>query len=98
MRLEPKEIEAIRRAAQEVFGAAAVIRVFGSRVDDKARGGDLDLYVEVEPGQATLANETRFLDLVAGPLDELHVDLLLHERGAPLQAIERVALQGGIVL
>ena len=32
MRLEPIEIEAIRQAVREVFGAAAAARVFGSRV------------------------------------------------------------------
>jgi predicted nucleotidyltransferase len=98
MRLEPHEVEAIRGAAREVFGGEAVVRVFGSRVDDDARGGDLDLLIEVEPGRATLANECRFLDLVARPLDELHVDLVLHERGTPLPPIARIALRDGIVL
>jgi predicted nucleotidyltransferase len=98
MRLAPHEIEAIRRAAREVFGADAVVRVFGSRADDSQRGGDLDLHLEVAPGQATLANETRFLGLIADPLDDLHVDLVLHERGAPLGAIDRIALAEGVAL
>jgi predicted nucleotidyltransferase len=58
MRLEPDEIEAIRRATRAVFGAQARVRVFGSRVEDDLKGGDLDLWLEVAPGQATLANET----------------------------------------
>lgn len=98
MRLTAAEVAAIRQATRKVFGARAVARVFGSRVDDAARGGDLDLLIEVEPGQATLANETRFLDLIAAPLDELHVDLILHERGRPLGPIERIALRDGVTL
>jgi hypothetical protein len=66
MRLEPGEIEAIRRAAQEVF-AGARVRVFGSRVLDHLKGGDLDLWLEVAPGAATLANELRFRALIARP-------------------------------
>jgi predicted nucleotidyltransferase len=98
MRLSEAEIRAVKRAAAEVFGPSAVVRVFGSRARDDERGGDLDLLIEVEPGQATLEAECRFLDLVATPLDDLHVDLLLHERGRPLSAIERIARRDGVVL
>ena len=98
MRLEPGEIQAIRRAAQAVFGAQARVRVFGSRVEDHLKGGDLDLWLEVAPGQATLANELRFRDLIAGPLDELKVDVVLHERGRPLAPIDRIARRDGVLL
>jgi predicted nucleotidyltransferase len=98
MRLEPDEIEAIRRAARTVFGAQARVRVFGSRVEDDLKGGDLDLWLEVAPGQATLANETRFRDLIARPLDELKVDIVLHERGQPLSPIDRIARRDGVKL
>ena len=98
MRLEPGEIQAIRSAAQAVFGTRARVRVFGSRVADHLRGGDLDLWLEVAPGQATLANELRFRDLIAGPLDELRVDVVLHERGRPLSPIDRIAQRDGVPL
>ena len=98
MRLEPGEVQAIRSAAQAVFGAQARVRVFGSRVEDHLRGGDLDLWLEVPPGQATLANELRFRDLIAGPLQELKVDVVLHERGRPLSPIDRIARRDGIPL
>lgn len=98
MRLEPGEIQAIRSAAQAVFGAQAQVRVFGSRVEDHLRGGDLDLWLEVAPGEATLANELRFRDMIAGPLDDLKVDVVLHERGRPLSPIDRIAQRDGIPL
>jgi hypothetical protein len=31
-------------------------------------------------------------------LEELHFDLLLHERGRPLSPIERIALRDGVIL
>ena len=97
-RLEPGEIEAIRRAAQTVCGAQARVRVFGSRVEDHLKGGDLDLWLEVAPGQATLANEARFRDLIARPLDDLKVDIVLHERGRPLSPIDQIARRDGVPL
>lgn len=48
MRLSPEEIAAIRHLVQGRFGADAGIWLFGSRLDDRARGGDVDLYVEPE--------------------------------------------------
>jgi len=98
MRLEAHEIEAIRQAVLAVFGARATVRVFGSRVRDRLKGGDLDLYLEVEPGQATLANEMRFRGLIERPLDELKVDVVMHERGRPLEPIDQIALRDGVVL
>lgn len=98
MRLDLLEIQAIRRAAREAFGERATVRVFGSRVHDHLRGGDLDLHIEVEPGQAALANEVAFRNLIERPLDELKVDVVLHERGQPLAPIDQIALRDGVVL
>jgi hypothetical protein len=98
MRLEAHETAAIRAAAEAVFGPAVTVRVFGSRVDDRARGGDLDLYPEVAPGQATLTNEMAFRDLIERPLDELKVDIVLHERGKAISPIQEIALRDGVLL
>ena len=98
MRLESREIRAVRQAAREVFGERTIVRVFGSRIHDHLKGGDLDLHLEVEPGQATLANERTFRDLIERPLDELKVDIVLHERGRPLSPIDEIALRDGVLL
>jgi hypothetical protein len=92
MRLERSEIQAIRQAAR------AAVRVFGSRVHDHLKGGRLDLYLGVEPGQATLANERASRDLIERPLDELKVDIVLHERGQPLTPLDEIARRDGVVL
>jgi hypothetical protein len=98
MRLEPDEIRAVRQAAHAVFGDRATVRVFGSRVHDHLKGGDLDLHLEVGAGQATFANEMAFRDLIERPLDDLKVDVVLHERGAPLTPIDEIALRDGVPL
>jgi predicted nucleotidyltransferase len=47
MRLTDDQIQAIRQSAQQIGGAQSNVRVFGSRLDDSARGGDLDLMLEL---------------------------------------------------
>ena len=44
MRLKDIEIEAIKTAFAEVFGEGQIY-LFGSRVDDNKKGGDIDLYL-----------------------------------------------------
>jgi predicted nucleotidyltransferase len=63
MRLTPEQIDTIRRTTWEIFGAEARVRLFGSRLDDSARGGDIDLLVE--PGLPIAEPERKRLELVA---------------------------------
>ncbi len=44
MRLSDKEIEIIKRTVMEYFGNSRVY-LFGSRLIDQKRGGDIDLFV-----------------------------------------------------
>ena len=46
MRLSEAERTAIRAAITRHFGAESRVFLFGSRVDDRRRGGDIDLLVE----------------------------------------------------
>lgn len=46
MRLSADQIAAIRRLVRTSAGIGANVYLFGSRRDDSARGGDVDLYVE----------------------------------------------------
>ncbi len=48
MRLERWEIEEIKKAAELIFGKDVKVILFGSRVDDNKKGGDIDLYVITE--------------------------------------------------
>lgn len=47
MRLTAAQATTIRRIVREEAGDDATVRLFGSRLDDDARGGDIDLLLQV---------------------------------------------------
>jgi hypothetical protein len=47
MRLSDLQRDIFRKTVAEIFGAGAEVWLFGSRVDDNKRGGDIDLLVKI---------------------------------------------------
>ncbi len=98
MRLNEREVRTITYTAAAVFGPHASVRLFGSRVDDRRRGGDIDLHVEVKPGRRSLATEARFRVALGDRLGDEKIDVVVHERGEPLRPIDRLAATTGVSL
>lgn len=48
MRLTPSQRVTLKSAITRFFGPAASVRLFGSRTDDRRRGGDYDVFVECD--------------------------------------------------
>lgn len=46
MRLTDTQVTTIKSTITEIFGTDSSVYLFGSRIDDNARGGDIDLLVE----------------------------------------------------
>lgn len=98
MRLSDHQIAAIKAAAAEAFGDDATVRLFGSRVDDGRRGGDIDLHIEAAPEMSDSLHEQRFRVLLWQRLDEPQIDVVVTARGAPERWVDRAAMRDGVVL
>lgn len=98
MRLTPDEIAAIKDTAAEIFGAAAVVRLFGSRIDDTKRGGDIDLHIVVAPEQEDFRLKQAFVVGLWARIGEQRIDVLLEGRGRAARPIEVIARRDGVVL
>lgn len=102
MRLSTQQQQAIREETARVFGARARVRLFGSRLDDARRGGDIDLYVESEGTPARLFDQQ--LELYGRLLRRLgdrRIDIVVADpRVAPAQrrSIDWKALDTGVPL
>ena len=84
MRLQPKEVNAIALAARDAFTPGTAVFLFGSRVDDNKRGGDIDLLVEVPeamPPAELVRRHTRFVSRIYRLLDEQRIDVVIATRG-----------------
>ena len=99
MRLTPDEIAAIKDSAREAFGESAIVRLFGSRVDDGERGGDIDLHVETDALEREREAKSAFRSCLFRRLRPQKVDLIVTQRGGkPPRGFERIAYRDGIVL
>jgi predicted nucleotidyltransferase len=97
MRLTHQQAETIRKAAQAVFGPGTRVVLFGSRVDDSRRGGDIDLLIQPETHGQTLTEKIRFLGILERELGERKVDVVIEQPGDS-RPIVRVAHEMGVAL
>lgn len=98
MRLTEHEVSAIKQAAREAFGDDVVVRLFGSRVHDDLRGGDIDLLVEVDALSDERRQKSEFLDRFWRMTEPRKVDVLTAVRNAAPGPFQRIAYRDGIVL
>ena len=103
MRLNDDQIQAIRQAATNAFGQGTSVWLFGSRVDDAKKGGDIDLLVcpqvrsaedAAEP-QQTFMQKIKMLNLLERYLGERKIDLVVEQAQDPRPIVE-VAHKTGI--
>lgn len=90
MRLNSKELEAVRSVLS--CSPKGGVWLFGSRVDDSRRGGDIDLYWE--PEQAVTLRQALALEYRLSADCDCKVDLLIRNPGQAEQPIHAIAKQG----
>mgnify|MGYP001128587295 CR=1 FL=1 len=99
MRLGLDQQQAIQRAVCEVFGPDARVRLFGSRLDDDAKGGDIDLLVEVnEPIDVPAELAARLSVKVMRACNGRKVDVVLAAPNLEVMPIHEIARRQGVLL
>ncbi|NOQ65140.1 MAG: nucleotidyltransferase domain-containing protein [Methyloprofundus sp.] len=97
MRLNNSEKNKIIEYAKFHFGTHIKLYLFGSRVDDTKKGGDIDLYLETET-VIDLQTQLNFLTAIYKNITQRKVDLIINMPNSKPLAIYKTAKQEGILL
>lgn len=100
MRLSAEQVAAIKQETEHFFGAQAEVWLFGSRVDDNQRGGDVDLYVQsgMRDADQLAAARFAFLARLKRRIGDGKIDLVLQREGGEALPIYELAKQQGVRL
>lgn len=96
MRLSEFEKREIKKAFHKIFGDGKIY-LFGSRVDDNKRGGDIDLYLSpFEKTEDIYKKKIDFLVTLDLILGEQKIDIVIEQDKN--RDIEQVAITTGVEL
>ncbi len=98
MRLTHPEIECLVKATKASFGENADIWLFGSRVDDNKKGGDIDLYIETDLEEGTVAAKLEMRGLIWSVFGDQKIDILVRRRSEKPSAMHEIAKSSGVKL
>jgi len=95
MRLSDYEIKAIKQTFDEIFSDGKIY-LFGSRVDDSKKGGDIDLSIQTTNTQDILVKKIDFLAKIKDKIGDQKIDVVVSKDKT--RAIEKEAISKGIEL
>ena len=95
MRLSEKQIKVLKDKLNSI-SSSAKLYLFGSRVDDTKKGGDIDLYLVLNEHSNLFEKKIKFLSRVKRELGEQKIDIVFNTDSSRL--IEKEAIQWGIKL
>jgi predicted nucleotidyltransferase len=99
MRLNDKIREIIKAEVANQLGPDAVVRLFGSRVNDTQRGGDIDLLVETKlPLEHRIQAECKLAAKLFIRLGGRKIDVIIKDPTMPSQLVHEQAITHGIIL
>lgn len=99
VRLSAREIEVIRATVGHMLGDRAIIRIFGSRAHEDAKGGDIDILIETErklPDRVAIA--CRLTSELQMQLGDQKIDVIIIDPETREQPIHQIARQTGVML
>ena len=78
MRLKEHEITVIKNAVKNSFGPDSKITLFGSRINDSKKGGDIDLLVETdENNREAFTKKIKAITEIQMKLGEQKIDMIV---------------------
>ncbi|KFJ42681.1 nucleotidyltransferase domain-containing protein [Francisella philomiragia] len=95
MRLTEFEIKSIITSFKQCFDSGDIY-LFGSRIDDTAKGGDIDLYIDTQDTSDLVTKKIQFINILKSIIGEQKVDVILSIDKT--RDIEKQALKEGIKL
>jgi predicted nucleotidyltransferase len=95
MRLSTLEIKAIKQIFNKIFKFGDIY-LFGSRVDDSQKGGDIDLYIDAHGTQNKLEKKLKFLTLLKQEIGDQKIDIIISKDKT--RVIEQEAMKYGVKL
>ena len=99
MRLPATQSQMLKQQFADELGGDCEVWLYGSRVDDAARGGDVDLLVRSpRPLQRKVWLAARLAARAERLFDGRKVDVLLLDPQTPLQPVHTEALAHGVRL
>ncbi|WP_353683485.1 nucleotidyltransferase domain-containing protein [Thermodesulfovibrio sp. 3907-1M] len=97
MRLSEEVLKAIKTLAKKYFGENCEVRMFGSRVDDTQKGGDIDIYISTEMKDGIIEAKASFLAELKRKIGEQKIDILVENMHKPEEnSIYEIARTCGI--
>ncbi|MBP9726232.1 MAG: nucleotidyltransferase domain-containing protein [Gammaproteobacteria bacterium] len=96
MRLTQEERSHIKHHVSSIFGAQSRVFLFGSRVDDAKKGGDIDLFIEPECIFNPVEQEIQLLTKLQFVLGDQKIDIVIARD--PNRLIEQEARRNGELL
>lgn len=97
MRLSQKNINLIKNSVKEIFDENSKVFLFGSRTDDKKKGGDIDLYIETQIKNDLLQKKLKLINTLHKILGEQKIDIVINNFTSN-KYIYKVAKHEGIQL
>jgi predicted nucleotidyltransferase len=79
VRLSPAYQAIIKAEAISVFGDNAAVFLFGSRVDDSKKGGDIDLFIRTADKDGLFEKKIRILARLKRQIGEQKIDVVFNE-------------------
>jgi len=95
MRLTNYEISSIKETFKKIFKSGNIY-LFGSRVDDNQKGGDIDLYIDSINTDNRLEKKIDFLVLLKQKIGDQKIDVVISKDKT--KVIEQEALKYGVRL